>query len=397
MKKTVSLILALTTAFSLCACGKSAADSATIQDATGNANLTDQSIPTAPPTAEEAALLRDYAYALQQLETLYDMDNDQLKEHYALIKTADVVDKYAGTKYAADYDISNWNRQSVLDRFVVIEDVMLDADFKNVDFVGNEKVYDDILAWNYNEVGQQNWIFYDYKWDYHKFPTYVWDVPFDPAEIFNPGDSVERDYDETGKLTQIRYLEYDDVLAKGTPEYDVEGRLVRLDMISSQGKQFDIRYAYNDRGQVTEIDTVFFSDVVYDRIGIRRIVYKYTYDADGKMICREYCMYDEDGTTSISVTREYTYNNEGLLVSAVEKEVYYGQLANYGATDQIQYVHDEKGRVKTITVSLGDELYLSVRGGEDQGKVGTVYTEAEYEKSIVEFVYGDYYIYNPAQ
>lgn len=414
MKKLIAMILALAAVFSLTACGGDAENSGEtqVQDATGGANAVvipeedtepqettpEETKPLTPPTEEEVAALQEYAKVLAALKEYEETGkvtvageskeptNEQIKQYYTIVANAVVVDKFAGSEYAAEYDIE-WDRQTVLKNFAVLENVLvgysLNGDMSTAEAYGKE--------WEYHSSGKLLMIKPQGMVSGKNVPissvgmNYYWPVENDPVEF---SSSVNYSFDDSGKITAVKYSSF----ANGVAFYDDAGRMEKIRVTVQHpekgAKEFDINYRYNEQGQVVEIKTFAYFNVWVQEIDQIRnqMVYTYDYDEKGNLTRAEsklVSIADPDDYTWRTV-RQYTYAPDGKQITAVETIQY--ENGNT-CTDQLTYKLDAAGNKESLSVVSGNWVDSN----------GAVIKNRETETGTYEFIYGDIYIYKPAE
>lgn len=358
MKRVIALVLAIIATFSLCACGgnnKNAKNPTTKETEKGIFHL------QAKPTAEEEKALSLYNQIVRAIYKAHDDymylvvydENGNTTEYYdqeALafcaeqLQQLECVDKWVGTEYCLDgWDSPsiNWNRQELLDRFVVVEDVFLRSHYHSVDKLGNENEGFSEYP-KYNENGQLisgslNVI----GWNIYK----GWD---------------EYIYDENGRI--VKANDYDDkgkIISTVISSYDETGRKISDKSVIDFGAIKDCEYLYIYDNN----DCLIYVDCVY--IG-EDYVYRYwdgEYDENGHLI-KTTRYYDYGGIIGYE---EYTYSNDYKIVN----------IAKYGGIDD--------GDKYIITL---DELGRFVKEERD-------YSDGA--STVCEYIYGNYYILKSAK
>lgn len=381
MKKVLAMILVLASVLSLCACGNDDyyVEEEAEEEVTPTTEATQPQIEPAPPaveapTAEEDAQLMEYAEALCRLMDYRNgvsnsltwevngeschysasyPDSRVMETLFQLVMNAAAVDKYAGTEYAADYPILNWNRTEVLGWFGQISNVLLYTQRTDMDALGNANDPYLYTVWGYDPDGAQ---ISPERGEGHLIEIGLPLVDTDPSYTYNICREVR---EETGSLVALEYYDLQDsskaVQVRMTPNYDENGRLIRLDAMRASGQTYQIFYTYDDAGNLTRQHT----EGLFSNHSIT-----YTYDAAGRITA----MNQDD-----EWFRSYTYDETtGRLTSAGMQKRY----DTYVSVDiAVTYAYDNLGRVvKTFCQDL-------LAGGQAQ--------------TIYELVYGDYYFLQP--
>ena len=385
MKKVLAMILALASVLSLCACGK---DDYYVEEEDNNdqSQVIQEDIqqPTEPPQAAEPAIqpptaaeeeqILAYMEAVSQISgyrtgELSQMncyigadyhyytetypDNSVLEYFFQVILDSDVVDKFAGTEYAANYDLEYWDRNEVLGWFGQISNVMLCTKRTDMDALGNTNNTYLYKVWGYDPMGV--------KISPEAEARHLVEIglPVIDEDIMDAHD-VRRDvYDENGNLTAIEYYDLYDT-EKTTnirliPTFDDAGRIASLDGMRSSGQSFKVYYTYDEKGNLTCLK----AEGIYGNPTTT-----YTYDDAGRIIG-----INENGEW----IRTYTYDDNGNLSGSTHKR-YYGSFLDQDIA--VSYEYDNLGRV----------IRTYCRDVEAGGQTQAIY----------DLVYGDYYYLQPA-
>lgn len=407
MKKLFALLLCVVMMLTMAACGGEA----------GNI-----SVPKGEPTEEEIAAIGYYETAMKRLneyvekggiafryaefgiERTQEYVNGQkaIAEYYNLLSGLDVVDKWVGTEYTANTEI-NWDRQAVLDSFSVVEGVLLDG------------TYTELRNGEPTETSMANMIQYDENGKVLSFSNAIyrkdiWEVINDPSTYLGISNS-DRDnwtpeYDEDGKITKLvrSYTTVSSGESKTVNEtrtftYDASGNRIKEHLKTAKW-DIDYTYTYDNAGQLTQIS--------WNRTGDTEILLTidYIYDNTGNLIrtVEKNPQRDSDGEATIlnETTSEYTYNNAGLLITKTEYIVhmekgisstkdsqYSGWAIGWEETNTYRYSYNEAGQLQTKEITYGDKYSYS---GDSAGKVSPSSVESE----KYEYIFGNYYIYTPA-
>ena len=157
-----------------------------------------------------------------------------------------------------------------------------------------------------------------------------------------------------------------------------------VDRFDSEGT---VTYTYNDRGLVEQ--------VVYDGElkGHDKHCFIYEYDDRGRVLSEEFTVYnwysydDQFRQRKERVLTEYTYGQDGRLVSGKSTKFDKWLNKDAAAITQWEYQYDEQGRIVEVNADCGD--LLNVNNAERCNK-------AQFAALQAKMQYGDFYIYNPA-
>ena len=366
------------------------------------------------PTEEELREINNYAINVNLLENyvregsiryntkegnrLYD--NDALEAVYNDIKNAEAVDTWAGTEYTSAEGF-NWNRQEILDRFTVLEDVKLEERFTVFDYLGNAQEYSpSLVEWYYNEDGSVDYEFYNAATFQTTTVGYTHGSLTD--NLYRNPLSIVRKlqyfYDGNGMITKIDHVESGDELQlRIIPSYDDNGNIVCETITEADGHSGTVTYNYDQYNRLTSIHYLGdLKDVTYYAKGGKpgEMRFEYHYDESGNVVCEEFFSYGRwnDGSQFLHYYQktEYSYNN-GQLNNAVntfqEWSGSWGKTSLYSETvDHYAYQYDELGRPLSMIITFGDRVAVSD---------SRVLDRAEYASCEIKVKYGDYYIYNP--
>lgn len=390
MRKIITLILAIVSALSLCACGG--------EESNGGGNK----IVLREPTEEEYEMIDEYTAILSELDDYieggsisfieYDEKTaeekkwygiDALGRYYKRLQELKDIDKWIGTEYCEETRTC----QNILDSFKVIKDVKISATQNEYDRLG--KLVDEINnhTWNYDENGT---VIYDPTGDMRV--NSVWN------SVSDAGDDFARleVYDDAGKVTEIQYF-YDNLSISdirngehepamiSTPTFDSQGRIIS-ELVKASESDISVSYAYDSTGRIIKVESVekmLLEETVYTTTSI------YTYNEAGALIKME-CSKIRDwkdtrldtyGKSTDSSVEEFFYDDEGCLVSSIYCKYYSNEQKGY-----IPVINQERER-KTITYKT-----------DKKGRV----IEEQYETENLTtyktvYTYGDYYIYSPAK
>ncbi len=391
MKKLLAVLLVLSVMLSLCACMFDRRDDQydhiiqmlENEDFTGAIDAirqlpgypTEPIVPDSPtepgdgvsvnePTEEERDMLEAYASILQNChhgdfrfweDGSYLYGSAAMERYYAQLQGMAAIDKWlenpddTAVHYYFDSDYF-CDRQTLMSRFTVLEDV----------YLGFVKTYEDNMG---NLSGN----------DYSLALTY------DPSGICTEeyGESIELipeslittwrrqyTYDDAGRLAARTYFMGDNsIQAIITYTYDDQNRIQSAHWKENSGES-DFAYTYDASGKLTGISGTR-DGVVY--------AFSYRYDDAGRQV---YAEYTRNGTKQCSYTYEFdsSGNPVGAVCEVPNSDVmrYYGDFFHYDIGTHT-YTLDDRGRV------IRNEIIPDVD---------------YYAKITFDYFYGDYYFYS---
>ena len=396
MKKLIAITLAIVLVFGLCACSQN--DN---PQNTGNNNQTQnnqtennqtnstETTGSAAPTDQEKTILYTYKTLVQNLYA--DSTNGVIWSHnlearYKQLKELDltVIDKWVGTEYAPKGEVE-WDYNAVLSDFVIFKDVLLGWNSTFTDSLGNvEKI-------NMIENGRGHSSL-NFAYDKNGLPVIEENSDFSLVngqialvedELRDLFDSWSWGYscytlDGDGKIIKVQWRkgsahdyhdkgeEANQIVGLCTPTYDAEGKKIS-ESISFDGINVDktITYKYDEKGRLVEIKT--------DNYAIL-----YEYNDQGLLASKEkHHVINKEYWLDEFI---YSYDNNGLLCSTAYAKC---KLNNNNVFEEYTladytYVCDENGRIVSSTKTYRKD---------SRENPGCVYQS--------DFVYGDYYIFNP--
>ena len=405
MKKFACALLALITAFSLCACDNDDDDrdrSSKKKDKVA-VETTEATEPVAEPTEEESEALEEYICTVSNLKTdaaalpenpePYQLE--YIQDHCHRLMEYAYATKWAKTERAAylvsrysGYDVpfdpaTDWDPEAVLAQFNVVKDVALYRTEKRADNLGNESMpYKDVV-WHYNAAGNTTYI------------TNEDQILFSLADCI---DGVEfsqgvREYDKNGRLSKITSYSGDTIDRIATYTYNEKGQLVNL-TIRENTQTYEITgFTYDEKDRLTRVDWSLYSyDVPHAII--------YTYNDDNTVAMVEHIDYvtndNDERFIKHREAMEYTYKN-GVAVSGTYCNQNYSEWINmkigvtstwvsYEDVDTYTFSYDNAGRLVEEVVTHG--------GRKSYNKEGALTNESVPSTAITTYttVYGDYYV-----
>lgn len=427
MKKWIALLLVLVMALSLTACGEKERypEIADLLDAgdyegavqkivelyqasqNGGSQATQTPGGTQPavPTEEERNQLYEYRTILRNLNSyledgsisVYDDETQisydgtwALEYYYNKLQNLTAVDKWAGTDYVAN-NISNadevsWDRQAVLAAFTILKDIKLKTTVSSKDNMGNQNDPSTIGRWYYDTNGVLTEM-YDGRYE-------------DIVTAWTNSSRCYFTYDDSGRITQKRYGSADRVDMLVTYTYD-DGANTVTEHVKTNSNERDYIYTYDNAGLLTQVE--------WNNGENNRYVITYTYDA-GRLVREEKINYYYSSGYELEYKNqtwimEYAYNAAGVLTAGTYTEEDWSIDSEYQGNgqytyteymyrqkiDQYTYTCDAQGRVVKETIIPGNEVGTY---GDDTGEI---YSKPSYQSKDYETIYGDYYIYAPAQ
>ncbi len=403
IKRLMILALALVMVLSLCACGGNDRDDDDDDDDDDKGSsfwngkpteptddgstypIVTEPLPTEPPvpTAEEQALLDAYAEIVDFKLNI----SDYYQEAYEQLTTMDltVIDKWMGTEYL-DPAI-NWDYNTILAGFTVLENVKLEEHEFTTDHLGNESERYYYVSWEYNEDG-----LVCNDWNGSFAISYGADLLTRPR--FDKNGQRQYVFDDNGRITGIRYGRGSDddftVEYLLTYVFDENGNIVEEVLTDTSGNSKHIYHTYNEKNQRVETRDQTLSSYLY--------IDTYTYDDAGNLIGYEYSHYIAWNNKLFSKDIwEYTYDANGILVSATRRYEQWAEdfwtgnfFMDKHQTDLYTFTCDAEGNILQADVTYGD-IFTSDNGTEYTSK------QPSNPTSKVVFTYGDYVIYTPAQ
>ena len=425
MKKLICMILALIMVMGLCACGEGATDNGrnnstvSADSTTGNNSTTQQpegetQETTVPPepTSEEKSVLENYVNTVAWLNSAaaelkaapyFNGDNIQKYRTELLELDLNTVSKWAETEWAewayekcynpedfsfpADFDCN-----AVLARFVKVEDVKLRYTETTTDSLGNVSGPREETDWHYFANGTLRHVGHEFSADRLAIESVNMTTSFFNYHTYSAN---LREYDADGRLTKISY--YDTYQGNSKVAlvrlfaYDAAGKLTTQTAKSNNG-ELVYNYNYDDQGRLAKVETVFDA-------GLYTKTYEvlYTYDANGNLTKGELTIYNARSEVSFIAERhtmEYVYDASGKLVSGTYTDqdwgynIAQGNFLNIQKVDQYTFELDAQGRVVKEIVIPGASMWA--QRNEEQ-------LPAPYAQIVYETVYGDYYVYMPAE
>ena len=400
MKKLLAFILALVAVCSLCACGTTEEYDDDLNDADGNAEIevdepeatdpviTDPTDPEDPenaepeiadpnqtnpdkkPTEEQMQRLETYREAVEKIENYcygvsdtiswrsengYFWENHTAEKpnyyvlssvYHAVADNAELVDEFKYADFDQDFE-TNWDYEEVLSLFTVIADVRIGCNETTYNAAGNLQYSSAVeYVWYYNREGDQLPV---WKSSWYEIVSGLPVYNADTGRL-----SLTYNYTviyENGEVKELHYMNNGKVMTVMTPTFGQYG-IVSAHVEHSNGAQMDITYTYDDQGRLTDIETAG----LYGNYANH-----YSYNDKGQLVKS----WDDKNKTY-----EYTYDEDGVLISTLTYEV--GTYTGAYGHQVITYTYDDQGRVLTASI--------------------VAQNATDNAKRVYAFTYGDYYI-----
>lgn len=400
MKKVLATLLSIAMLLSLAACGgEKATEKKTepTEEDLAAIGYYEKAINALDRYAETGGLAFIYADFGMESKEEYVNGQKALAEYYQLLTNLENVDQWVGTQYITNTDI-NWDRQAVLDSFVVVEGVFVDGTYTEKRPESEPTITSLADKIQYNQDGTVA------SFAHAIYQEDIWEVPYAPTIYTrDAGAAWTPEYDEAGRIVKLVNSSRDtatgELVIKATRSftYDAEGKRIQ-ENLKTQYWDIDYMYSYDDAGRLVQLS--------WNEDPQKNLTIDYTYDETGKLIrtVEKVPQRDSDGNFTIlsETTCEYTYDDSGLLVgrsecgvhmeqgvSGLKDSQYPGWAVSWERTDLYSYTYDAMGRLQTKTKTYGDTYdYL----GEGAGEAEPYSIETE----TYEYVFGDYYFYTPA-
>lgn len=291
-------------------------------------------------------------------------------------------EQYRDQMYITEQSAPNFDRLSYLERFTVLEDVLLQVDYTQ-HYVEQEKgtySIDSYIAWYYNRDGSVYYV-ENGPWRLADYETYR-HITF--ADVLFQ-------YDD-GRLSGAYFGEREDYRMSMTPTYDEQGRLIS-EFWDGDSLDYWIDYTYeNDR---------LTQKVLHERVGDDLVdeyywVTTYVYDENGKLQSEEERgVYFDSAANVHNVwridTKTYTYDSDGVLQSMEQNTAAWhpnvmGEVPDSVGKTLYTYLYDDQGRLISRTTHLfptkfadGTEQLLDISHTVETYVYGNVHIYAEYE------------------
>lgn len=374
MKKMICMLLAVMIMLGLCACGeKETSDKREKKENREETlsffeeNMAEEEMQNnnGEPTEEQMDLLLEYNMLVYDLHT-YDYSEEDLAQRYELLLQMDEVDQFLGTEYITEayfsqrgynyyeMDEAFWNRQFLLEQFVVLENIKLDVTKSSEDFLGNTSDWGKICRWYYNGDGTIRSIYGE-----DQLQRVI-------AAPFYRNDESSYQYNSDGTVKEIVYSSYNTINQRHTFSYE-NGMISRREVIN--GNEFtEVLYRYNEEGKLVWMEW---------KEDYWRYSMEFTYQGD-QLIREEKIRYFDDQYKDDCWVMEHVYNDSGLLVGSTYREQdWYAIGYNYNngvylhkeTANTLSYVYDSNGRMTQATEMLGNTVTYYQDGTESSSNM----------------------------
>ena len=397
MKKLLCMILALIMVLSLCACGQETPntnDNANNQTNQNGENTTNGNGATGEPSEEIQKMMNKYDVFATKLKNYangeeifcYISDDEELVGGEALtyiykqLSDMEELDAWYGSEWMPKDDPdTEWNRQTLLAGFTVLENQLLNQSCVVTGKTEDNKTYNNAYVWEYNpdgtiaNVGFVDMLHNELYPFWLELPSQLFFELYrrDGKDYYESSCSIGYEYDENGQLIQIKRYATTQDKTKFTVamEYDANGNLVKANSINEEGQKINYSFTYDAQGRLSQVEADSNKMYVY--------CFKYAYNENGQLLQAD--GYDEKG---LSRSYKYTYDADGKLTK-VEYDDSWQTWPENGKVE-VTFTYDAQGRAATATYSEG---VFSLKNGNTY----------EYSKVEFQFVYGDYCTYVPAK
>lgn len=408
MKKTIALILALVMCLSLCACGGvdqryaeliNCLDNNDYEGAVAQVMMLRQQaidngdIVLVEPQEEDYELVGRYQtvtwflknYSPEGYSSIYDQrqekslsGNEALAFCYNELKDLEGVDKWLDSEYFSFEDDVPTDRAALLNQFAIVENVLVKTTSTAMDNMGNENT-SDYQTYFYDEAGtltmeNLEWSAAEQRWE----------------KLITKSGYYRYSYGEAGKITGIKITDREgtNTYAVVTPTYDAAGNMISESIVDNNG-EYLFTYSYDAAGNRIQMD---YASDYYDYSIL------YTYDEAGRIIQKDMYRYtypiNDIQHTDCHEATVYTYDASGILTAASTTIQGFGwtysgagfePYLRYEKLDTVTYTHDGEGRMIQEAWQYGQTQY-------NDGEID----KPDYISRVINYVYEDYYIFNPA-
>ena len=260
------------------------------------------------------------------------------------------------------------DRQKLIKGFDIEKDVVLKQSQTVTDNLGNVSTNSRQVMWHYNGDGTLERIEGAYSLpEFERFD-------FSLGTVFYM-------YDIDGSVMKLQFGSSSYVAAVLTPTYDENGRVVS-EYVQTNDRDYLYTYTYDAAGRVEKITWRHSNDQMASLV--------YTYNEAGQVTKTvQETVLDSNSLPVLTWTREYTYDGQGNLASAVYTETGWGHADGKAyvyqqRVDKAEFWCDDQGRVVKQTITPG---VLTFHDGTE--------SKPDYTSQVLEKTYGNYYHYNP--
>ncbi len=339
-----------------------------------------------------------YEYKDEDGKEIELRDSLALAHYYEVLSGMGAIDKWLqNTEYMQKHYGEVSDRQTVLAKFTVIENVLLGIVGTESDVLGNKKnvrwstVYD--TDGRFLGVGDYNYKFYGNYGESMDNGPLANLLAYGRALTWGSGDGVVhklqwalnwcRVYDDTGRVVKM---------VQGNRRADgqlgADSRITAAITFTYNDKNQCITATYTDGSETTTMN--FTYDENGNALGVQEqnsrysYQYKATYDAQGNLTSEVYGRYDAgtqyyEAKFSTTFTADYTYDSNGKLEKMVTMT--YSSTADDGTRSEYTFQYDAQGNRTAVTYTEEDKL-------DSSGNVKTPGYTGEGQ-----FLYGNYYHY----
>ena len=325
-------------------------------------------------TDEQTSMLSEYMNVVYNLNKYAEDQNnyahkrsEEVGELYqklvALAPLDEIPEAMVRSYFEHQYYDGDLDRQGLLDRFTVLEDVAVYQTQTVLQHSGKESSKTQI-SWNYNEEGEVCW---ENAFNNDQL-KYIDLVDYD----------IQREYDADGRLAKTLYYERGELEYTVVHTYDANGYLIHEKRFipGYENNAMEYEITCDDQGRVIMAHWQDFWDTTIT----------YEYDAAGHMVKAEK-VESYNGENHLIV--EYQYDDNGALDTG---SVTYWTTGFSGKDETkqvntVDYTCDDQGRVIRSVMTVGHVYFVT---GDN---AGNVVQEQKNATVTIETVYGNYYFF----
>lgn len=389
MKKLLCMILALVMVLSLCACGQETPntnDNANNQTNQNGENNTNGNGATGEPSEEIQKMMNKYDVFAAKLKNYangeeifcYISDDEELVGGEALtyiykqLSDMEELDAWYGSEWMPKDDPdTEWNRQKLLAGFSVQKNVLLKQSCVITTPTEDIKTFNNAYVWEYNPDGTVAKVSFVDMLYTNLYPFWL-DIPahmlykqnLSGKDYFESMSSLTFTYDENGNMVKIKRHGTTEEKTRDliNLERDASGKLVGANSVDGDGNKKNYTFTYDAQ----ELMICTESTDVWKTM-------TYTYNEKGQLLLAE----------GGNLSYKYTYDADGKLI----KVVYRSRISWVGnglGDVEVNFTYDDQGRPATVSYSEG---YFPLNHGHT----------LDFSKVEFQYVYGDYCTYVPAK